>query len=123
MDRRELLTAIGAASVAGLALPAATPSLAETKPNALRVQRLSWAGVKLQSASTTILLDPWISPSSLGGAWKDPVVPITVETDPRFVLITHLHNDHFDPAAETSVEGQRPLDHARVAGRLLQETG
>src|SRR5437868_9588110 len=97
MNRRELLAA-GVASVTGLAL-ADTGKAPETKTNSLRVQRLSWAGIKLQSAATTILLDPWVSTASLGGAWKEPIVPITVETDPRFVLVTHLHNDHFDPAA------------------------
>ena len=101
MNRRDVIKSAGALSLATL-LPSA---VAENPPaaSAMRIQRLSWAGIKLQTSKTTVLIDPWITPASLGDAWKEPVVPITVETDRRWVLLTHLHNDHFDPAAIRSV--------------------
>jgi len=103
MDRRNLLKAAGAFSLAGIAPFSLGDQTPEVSKPTLKVQRLAWAGVKLRSGDVTILLDPWISPSSLGPAWKEPIDPITVETERRYVLITHLHNDHFDPAAVQSV--------------------
>jgi len=63
----------------------------------VRVQRLSWAGVKVEGPSTTLLVDPWGTPSIWGGAWTRPVVPIEVNTPAQFALITHAHSDHYDP--------------------------
>jgi len=98
LPRREFL---GLGSAAAIAAGAGLGPLA--KPTApepiLRAQRLSWAGVKLELGERTLLIDPWISPDIWDGAWTGPVVPIEVATKSRSVLITHLHNDHFDPAA------------------------
>jgi L-ascorbate metabolism protein UlaG (beta-lactamase superfamily) len=65
----------------------------------VRAQRLSWAGVKLEGEATTVLIDPWATPSVWGGAWTRPIVPIAVDTATPFVLITHAHSDHYDPSA------------------------
>lgn len=84
----------------------------------LKIQRLSWAGLKLVNGQTTVFIDPWVSPETLNGAWKDPIVPIQVETPGRAVLITHLHNDHFDPKAIGAVFEKSPgvvVCHAKVA--------
>jgi L-ascorbate metabolism protein UlaG (beta-lactamase superfamily) len=84
----------------------------------LKVQRLSWAGLKLVSGDSTVFIDPWVSPETLGEAWKDPIVPIEVETQRRAVLITHLHNDHFDPKAIGAIFEKSPgvvVCHAKVA--------
>ena len=98
LGRREFV-ALGssAAAAAGLGLQPAQSS--EQPTSALKGQRLSWAGIKLELGDRTLLIDPWISPEIWEGAWTMPVVPIDVATRGRNVLITHLHNDHFDPAA------------------------
>jgi L-ascorbate metabolism protein UlaG (beta-lactamase superfamily) len=97
IGRREFV-GLGSAAVmaAGAGLAPAQPP--DPGPS-LRAQRLSWAGVKLELGSRTLLIDPWISPDIWDGAWTAPVVPIEIATPARSVLITHLHNDHFDPAA------------------------
>ncbi len=85
---------------------AAAPLMATTllaEDTSVRIQKLSWAGVKLETGSVSILIDPWISKEAFGGGWKDPIVPIEVANDRRYVLVTHLHNDHFDPAAIKTV--------------------
>lgn len=65
----------------------------------LRVQRLAWAGIRLQAGKTTLFLDPLISPDVWGAVLKDTLVPVDVAEGPRYVLITHRHPDHFDRAA------------------------
>ncbi len=99
LDRRDFLGLGAAAAIAaGAGLRPDAPQSADPAP-ALRIQRLSWAGIKLELGSRTLLIDPWISPEIWDGAWTAPVVPIEIATRSRNVLVTHLHNDHFDPAA------------------------
>lgn len=81
---------------------APTPTLRAqpvTPPSAARVRRLSWAGVEIESADRTVFIDPWLTTGIWEGAWTSPVVPIRTPSRPAAVLLTHLHNDHFDPAA------------------------
>ena len=54
----------------------------------LRIQRLSWAGVRLDAAQSTLFIDP-----------KGDGVPLAGGAKRRAVLITHIHNDHFDAPA------------------------
>jgi L-ascorbate metabolism protein UlaG (beta-lactamase superfamily) len=66
---------------------------------ALRVQRLSWAGVRLEAARSTLFVDPWTSKETWGGTWPREIVPLVANSKRRAVLITHIHNDHFDAPA------------------------
>ena len=84
------------------------PPPAENSPR-VRVQRLSWAGIKIECGDTTIFIDPLISPEVWGGAWTAPIVPLTVNTARRHVLITHIHNDHFDPEAIRALSTGAPF--------------
>ena len=98
LDRRAFVALGSSAALAtGLGLDPSAGSAPEAPTLAAR--RLSWAGVRLELGDRTLLIDPWISPEIWDGAWTMPVVPIEVATKGRNVLITHLHNDHFDPAA------------------------
>jgi len=72
----------------------------------LVVQRLSWAGLKLQSGDTTILIDP-IDSDLWGGEHSQPVFPIEVDTARRSILLTHLHNDHYDRPTIARVIGEK----------------
>jgi len=96
IDRRQFL---GLGSAAAIAAGARLRPVPQEPGPTLRAQRLSWAGIKLEVGDRTLLIDPWISPEIWDGAWTQPVVPIEIATRARSVLITHLHNDHFDPAA------------------------
>jgi L-ascorbate metabolism protein UlaG (beta-lactamase superfamily) len=76
-------------------------------PGPLRVQRLSWAGVRFESGDTTLLADPWISAAAFGARWTRPVVPVTTATSLRYVLISNVLNDHYDRAAVRAALGDR----------------
>jgi L-ascorbate metabolism protein UlaG (beta-lactamase superfamily) len=98
MKRRDALKLV-------LAVPAiaALSARSEAAP-ALRVQRLSWAGVKLVCGDSTLLIDASYDPSSASSA--SPDVALTVDTRDRNALITHHHGDHFDAAALRTVLGE-----------------
>jgi L-ascorbate metabolism protein UlaG (beta-lactamase superfamily) len=74
-------------------------SAAEGGESELRAQRLAWAGVRLELPSGALFVDPLVSPEVWGTALKDPLVPFENAPAARHVLVTHLHNDHFDAAA------------------------
>lgn len=104
-----------ATSVSRRAFLAAAPVVAShvTTPlpqppptQATAVQRLSWAGVVVRTADRTVYVDPWITPAIWNGAWTLPVAPVDVPDRPTTVLITHLHNDHFDPPAIRAALGE-----------------
>ncbi|HEX4332847.1 MAG TPA: MBL fold metallo-hydrolase [Usitatibacter sp.] len=91
MKRRDALKlALAAPAIAAL------PTRGEPAP-VLRVQRLSWAGVKLVCGGSTLFIDASYDPSSANTPTPD--VALTVDTRDRNALITHHHGDHFDAAA------------------------
>ena len=73
----------------------------------MRIQRLAWAGIKLELEDVTLLVDAWRNVSFFGGAWRGEVPPIRVETTRRYALLTHLHTDHFDPETLEELIGGR----------------
>ncbi|MEW6211000.1 MAG: MBL fold metallo-hydrolase [Acidobacteriota bacterium] len=83
----------------------------------LKAQKLAWAGVKLEIPSMTLFIDPLISHEVWGDALKQPIVPVESATIRRQVLITHLHNDHFDEAAVKKIlaEGGNLICHIESA--------
>ncbi len=101
-SRRRFLragAALALTGAAGGALPAvgAATQTPQTAASAeLEAQRLGWAGVKLVLPPWTLLIDPLVSP-----VWRDalkhPTITPEISTPQKSVLITHLHNDHFDP--------------------------
>jgi L-ascorbate metabolism protein UlaG (beta-lactamase superfamily) len=72
-------------------------------PARLRIQRLSWAGVKLVCGSATLFIDASYDPSS--ASTPAPDVALETDTKDRGALITHHHGDHFDAAALRGVLG------------------
>ncbi|GGJ57122.1 MBL fold metallo-hydrolase [Deinococcus roseus] len=77
----------------------------------MQIERLHWAGIKLQQGQTTLLLDTIPSPQQL---------PLSVDTPHRFALLTHHHPDHADLPYLTGVlgSGSTLLTHADVAPLL-----
>lgn len=95
--RREFLSVCGAVSAA--ALWSGSRVFAAADANSLRIQRLAWAGVRLQLPQATLFIDPLINPDAWGSALADPVIPVDDAVGDTYVLITHAHPDHFDPKA------------------------
>jgi len=104
LHRRDALRAIGL----GLScLFARAVSSADAPPPRLRIQRLSWAGVRLECGDATLFIDASYDPSSASSA--SPDVLLAPESKNRQALITHHHGDHFDAAALRSVLGDTGL--------------
>ncbi len=72
----------------------------------MQIQRLSWAGIKIEVGATTVFVDA-IEGAPDWNAGEKPVIPLTAQTDSRHALITHAHTDHFDPVALQSVLGEQ----------------
>jgi hypothetical protein len=81
MDRRNFLFTSTAALVASAA---ATPQSAASAPT-LKVQRLSWAGVKLEFGDLTAFIDPFTSKEIWDGSWKMQIIPLEVTSKARAV--------------------------------------
>lgn len=65
----------------------------------LRIQRLAWAGIRLQLPQATLFIDPLINTDAWGTALADSLIPVGDAIGDTYVLITHAHPDHFDAKA------------------------
>jgi L-ascorbate metabolism protein UlaG (beta-lactamase superfamily) len=72
----------------------------------LQVQRLGWAGIRIQFGSTTLHIDPLLNPKVWGTALPEPLPAIDAAEGDRYVLVTHRHPDHFDPIAVQAALGE-----------------
>lgn len=102
-DRRGFLR--GCAALAAAALVPGRGAFATAAQHPLRIQRLAWAGVRLQLPAATLLIDPLIDPQTWGEALPDRLVAVGDSPGTRYVLVTHAHTDHFDPRAVASALG------------------
>ena len=71
----------------------------------MKIQRLTWAGLKIECRDTTLLVDVVTHFSGWDTPAREPIIPIEIHTAQSTALITHGHNDHYDPAALTEVLG------------------
>ncbi|RDZ28924.1 MBL fold metallo-hydrolase [Lysobacter silvisoli] len=96
ITRRRLL-----AATAGMAASALLPvgMLRASGGEGLRIQRLAWAGIRLQLPRASLFIDPLTNPDAWGLALKDRLVPVSDASDESYVAITHAHPDHFDAQA------------------------
>lgn len=103
MKRREMISYSGAISLGVL------PSLSNLKQESvgrtdqaptMRIQRLDWAGIKIEIDKTTLFVDATSYPQQ-----RD--MKFQVDTEFRHALITHHHTDHFDPEALRTVFDKR----------------
>lgn len=108
--RREFLLACGGLAAAGL-LPCAPAVAADN----LRIQRLAWAGIRMQLPQATLFIDPLINPDEWGSALKDRLVPVSDAVGDTYVLVTHVHSDHFD--------GRAASDALSKGGALVYPVG
>jgi L-ascorbate metabolism protein UlaG (beta-lactamase superfamily) len=95
---------------AGAALPlmtlAAAPRSARAAPSpapVLSIQRLAWAGIKLELGNAAIFIDARAPAPEEG--FPGPALESTAAR--KFALVTHHHLDHYDPQALKKVLGER----------------
>jgi L-ascorbate metabolism protein UlaG (beta-lactamase superfamily) len=81
-------------------------SVAASAAASLSVERLTWAGVKLVSGDTTVLIDA-IATDIWDGDAPEGFVPVVSDTRRTYALVTHAHNDHLDVAGLKRVLGER----------------
>jgi L-ascorbate metabolism protein UlaG (beta-lactamase superfamily) len=68
----------------------------------MQIQRLSWAGIKVIVGSTTIVVDLLEDTGRLRPIMGEPrglLSALDAEGSVHLALLTHLHPDHYDPAA------------------------
>jgi L-ascorbate metabolism protein UlaG (beta-lactamase superfamily) len=66
----------------------------------MRIVRLSWAGVQIESEGATLVIDLLEHTSSIRSFMGDPRLPIVCGLAVLdLALVTHLHPDHYDPDA------------------------
>ncbi len=68
----------------------------------MRIQRLSWAGIKVEVGPTTLVVDLLEDLARLRpimGEPKGAVSTLASEHSVHLALVTHLHPDHYDPVA------------------------
>jgi L-ascorbate metabolism protein UlaG (beta-lactamase superfamily) len=92
-------------SIAAVALLMIATS-ASAEDDALRIERLTWAGIKLVAGDTTVLIDA-IGTDIWNGNAPGGLVPVTADTNRRYALVTHAHNDHLDVDTLRDVLGER----------------
>ena len=95
--RREFVSNL--AGAAAMSLVAGKHVFAAADADTLRIQRLAWAGIRLQLPQATMFIDPLINPDEWGAALKDPLIPVSDAVGDTYVLVTHAHGDHFDAQA------------------------
>ena len=109
--------------LAGAAL-ATLPAWSKAAAPGLAAQRLGWAGVRLQLGETNLWIDPLSDAKVWGDALIDKLTPLERAGSDRFVLVTHRHPDHFDPAAAQRVLGTEGLlVTAETVGALTLPAG
>lgn len=113
IGRRQFLS--GCAGLAAMAVLPGGRALAAAGAEGLRIQRLAWAGIRLQLPQATLLIDPLVDPDAWGTALKDPLIPVGDTVGDTYVLITHAHPDHFDARAAA--------DALRNGGTLVHPAG
>lgn len=94
----------------------------------MKVQKLTWAGIAVTEKDTTLLIDPIDSIENVPdkplvvrlGVPTEAFVPLVSLSQPKAILITHTHPDHFDPTSLLLAYGPLipiflPLESSRSA--------
>lgn len=84
----------------------------------MRIQLIRSATLKIASAGSTLLIDPYLAPKGGGktyaGASTSPLVELPMPIDEVLrgvdaVFVSHLHSDHFDTTAQQVLPRDLPL--------------
>jgi L-ascorbate metabolism protein UlaG (beta-lactamase superfamily) len=90
---------------------------------AVRVRRLSWAGVEVTTGTSRLLLDPLVDVRPLRdflGAPRAPLVHVGLD-DNTWVAVTHLHPDHCDRALLGRVATRQVICHEAITEQLAAD--
>ena len=79
----------------------------------MKITKLSWAGLMLQSGNTTLYIDPLQNLDVIApfvGVPKFPALPVPIpDKGQANVLITHIHADHYDELLLKNLVGDTGL--------------
>jgi len=65
----------------------------------MKVQKLPWAGARIESGGTAIAIDPLFHFPEKFGKPRETLPPLSAFGPVDAVFVTHHHDDHFDPRA------------------------
>jgi UDP-MurNAc hydroxylase len=79
--------------------------------DAVRIQFLNHASIRIITDVVTLVSDPWLSGSIFNDGWEliwtsEQLYPLAA--DSKFVWISHEHPDHFSPEFFRRLHGRRP---------------
>ncbi|MGR9203083.1 MBL fold metallo-hydrolase [Rhizobium leguminosarum] len=103
----------------------------------MKLQLIRNATLKLDYAGRTVLIDPYFAPKhsqpSFAGRSPNPLVELPVSIDKildgvELVIVSHLHEDHFDEVAMEHVPKHMPIicqpgDEAEIRGDMATWEG
>ncbi len=72
----------------------------------LTIKRLTWAGIQVTAANTTILIDA-VGTDLWDGNAPGGLIPVETSTPRTYALVTHAHNDHLDVETLRTVLGDK----------------
>lgn len=88
----------------------------------MNIQKLPWAGIRVQFETTSIVIDPLFHFPTKFGEPNEPLYPLNEFGPVDAVFITHHHMDHFDPEAIAAFYGEAipvymPVESVETAGK------
>src|SRR3954447_16303705 len=99
--------------------------------DAVRIQFLNHASIRIITDAVTLVSDPWLSGSIFNDGWEliwtsEQLYPLA--GDSKFVWISHEHPDHFSPEFFRRLDGKRPevlfqSTRDRRVARYLRDRG
>jgi L-ascorbate metabolism protein UlaG (beta-lactamase superfamily) len=79
----------------------------------MKITKLSWAGLMLESGDTTLYIDPLQNVDEIAPFVGEPKFPLLTVPFPKAglanVLVTHVHGDHFDHLLLTKLLANKGL--------------
>jgi L-ascorbate metabolism protein UlaG (beta-lactamase superfamily) len=101
---------------------------ANTKGMDMRVRRLGWAGIEVESQGESVVVDHvigWKSIESYVGPPRTPLLEVSKQGSALGAFVTHLHTDHTDASAIASALTKEGSLHrpAAMAGEPLETGG
>jgi L-ascorbate metabolism protein UlaG (beta-lactamase superfamily) len=73
----------------------------------MNIQKLPWAGIRIESGKTAVVIDPLVNFPSIFGQPHGSLYPLDEFGPVDAVLVTHHHYDHFDPEAIAAYYGEQ----------------
>ncbi|HET8912680.1 MAG TPA: MBL fold metallo-hydrolase [Ktedonobacteraceae bacterium] len=71
----------------------------------MHIQRLTWAGIKIEVGDTTLFIDA-IEDAPNWRSGEGPVIKLSARTASRHAAITHAHTDHYDHTTLATILGE-----------------